>query len=251
MLHDEKLKIAGFVVIILVAGFFFSWSRAPVELRLVELAQPKGFRTLILDTQSSRLNPFFDISPNGTQSSSHSELSVCDGLYRDQGSPVFGAQNAKISIVEFFDYRCPYCKELMRILEELEKEKGIRLIYKEWPILSEGSKLAARAALGAAAQGKYKEFHSQLMNSRLLTTNAYVKSLAKEHGLDPDRLLSDMSTPGITATLQRNATLASELGIIGTPALVVGRTIVQGAISKNQLERLIDIEASIVSPKVC
>jgi len=164
---------------------------------------------------------------------------------------VLGPSDANITLVEFFDYRCPYCRVLKDVLFQLQKERSIRIIYKEWPILSDGSKLAARAALGAAKQGKYFEFHSKLMESPLMTTDFYVKSLATDQNIDPGKLFQDMQAPEISAALKRNAALAYELGVIGTPALVVGRTIVQGAISKKQLGRLIDIEIASPSTVAC
>ncbi len=251
MIDNKTTKIAGLIVAVLVLGYFSIWGRGSVELKFVELSSPKGFRTLILETQSSGPNALFGLSSQNTVKSSPSGQAFCDMLFRDDSSPVLGPKHAKVSIVEFFDYRCPYCRTLTEILFQLQEERGVRIIYKEWPILSEGSKLAARAALGAAVQSKYQEFHSRFMNARLLTTNAYIKSMAADHDIDPVKLFRDMNGPQITAALKRNAIVASELGIVGTPSLVVGRTIVQGAITREQLEQLIDIETKTPPSKVC
>jgi len=241
--------IAGLLVLAVIAGYFGIWKRDWGNFKFVELSSPKGFRTLLLDTQSSSPSPLFGMSPQ--PSLVIPAEAFCDILFQDSTSPVLGPQNAKVRIVEFFDYRCPYCRVLKDILFQLQKERSVRIIYKEWPILSEGSKLAARAALGAAKQGKYFEFHSRFMKSRLLTTESYVKTLAADNSIETEKLLKDMKSPETSAALERNAALAYELGVIGTPSLVVGRTIVQGAISKKQLGRLIDIEAAAPVTKVC
>lgn len=227
------------------------WARSPVDLKFVELSSPKGFRSLVLNAQSSGFDPLFAVGMQTAQKQSGQPLALCETLYHDSSSPELGDRQAKVSIAEFFDYRCPYCKVLKDILDQVRIKQNVRVIYKEWPILSEGSKLAARAALAAVSQGKYMAFHSQLMNARLLTTPAYVKHLAVKNTIDPDTLFRDMQNPRISAALQRNAALAHELGIVGTPALVVGRTIVQGAISQKQLERLIDLEADSTAQKMC
>jgi len=250
MARDKAFKIAGVISVVIIVGIFINWWRDSADLKFVELSSPKGFRALVLNTQSSSPGPLFGLSPQSPQNTVAPEA-FCQTLFEDKSSPVLGDRKAKVDIVEFFDYRCPYCKELKDILVQLKGERSVRIIYKEWPILSEGSKLASRAALGAAAQGKYMEFQSQLMSARLLTTQAYVKKMAANNNLDVKKLFKDMNAPKTTAALERNAALAYELGVVGTPALVVGRTIVQGAISKKQLARLIDIEASSPQTKVC
>lgn len=247
----KRTMIAIVVIAVAVLGYVQFFGAGRVELKFVELPSPKGFRALILDTQTSNLNPLFGLPSTADKAEAKLKVSVCDGLLRDGSSPEIGPRDAKVTLVEFFDYRCPYCKKLSEILFELQEERNVRVIYKEWPILSEGSVVGARAALAAGLQGKYVTFHTQLMSARLLTTNGYARNMAMEHGLDAQKLLKDMYAPEMTAVLQRNAALAHELGVIGTPVLVVGRTIVQGAISKQQLGQLIEIEASSPSSSVC
>ncbi|MCP4074500.1 MAG: DsbA family protein [Hyphomicrobiales bacterium] len=248
-MNKNKVLMVVILVIFVVAGVLAYREYDAPNFRFAELQSPKGFRALILNSQSSDVNPLLGVTPKTTDRLT--AQAFCQTLYHDKDSPEFGPSDAKVTIVEFFDYRCPYCKNLMGILDQLREERPVRIIYKEWPILSEGSNIAARAALGAANQGKYKTFHSRFMNSRFLTTQAYVKSLAGDQNLDTKKLLKEMYMPEITKALQRNAMLASALGIIGTPALVVGRTIIQGAITKRQLEYLIDLEAATEQSMVC
>ena len=128
---------------------------------------------------------------------------------------------------------------------------NVRIVYKEWPILGDSSLLAARAGLAADKQGKYLAFHTRLMNSRLIPTAAYIEEVAAEVGLNQLQLITDMNSAVTTHAIQRTSALASALGLLGTPALVVGRTIVQGEITRSQLERLIENERHLQTPRVC
>ena len=127
----------------------------------------------------------------------------------------------------------------------------MRIVYKEWPILGESSKLAARAALAADKQGKYQEIHTKLMQSGFIPSIGYIEYLAAELDMDWPRLSRDMASDETTLALKRTSTLADKFGFIGTPSLVVGRTIVQGAITRAQLESLIEIEAASELPSLC
>jgi len=117
--------------------------------------------------------------------------------------------------------------------------ENVRLIYREWAILGPPSVLAARAALAADRQGKYLPLHERLMRSRLILTMDYIDALAGDLGIDRARLHTDMTASGTELALRRTAKLASSLGFLGTPGLVVGRTVVQGEISRRDLEALI------------
>jgi protein-disulfide isomerase len=128
---------------------------------------------------------------------------------------------------------------------------NVRIIYKEWPILGDSSVLAARAGLAADKQGKYLAFHTRLMNSRLIPTAAYIEGISVDLGMNQSQLRVDMDSQITTLAIQRTSALASTLSLIGTPALVVGRTIVQGEITRRQLDRLIENERQLQSPKVC
>lgn len=160
-----------------------------------------------------------------------------DELVNDPGSPVGGNPKGDVTIVEFFDYRCPYCKRVAPSLARLMKEDGnIRFVYKEWPILGDMSVLAARAALAARKQGKYREFHDALMNARASLSEAVIFSLAEGIGLNVDQLKSDMDEGEIDVIFARNMALASSLSITGTPAFVIGDQLIPGAIGFEALK---------------
>jgi len=161
-------------------------------------------------------------------------------LLQDPASPAIGPANADVVLVQFFDYRCPYCKQVAEPVIELARaDPRLRVVFKELPILGPDSVVASRAALAAAIQGQYQKFHLALMARRGPLDEASVLALARENGLDQARLRADMARPEVTAQIERNRTLARDLGIRGTPAFVVGDEIVPGAIDIDTMRRLV------------
>src|ERR1051326_5828480 len=119
-------------------------------------------------------------------------------IFEDPDTPVAGNPNGDVSLVEFFDYRCPYCKQVEPSLEALLKEdRQLRLVYKEMPVLGQASTIAARAALAARSQGKYDEFHRALMTAKGQMDEATVYKVAVSVGLDVERLKKDMAAPEV------------------------------------------------------
>ena len=163
-----------------------------------------------------------------------------DQLYRSRSDPSVGDPKATVTIVEFFDYQCPYCRRMAQQLAELNKDDpDLRIVYKEFPIFGPASTLAARAALGAARQGKYEEFHLALMGIRGAPSERSIFRAAERIGLDAGRLRADMNSPNTQRIFQRNHQLAQELGIRGTPAFVIGDQVIPGAIEIRRLRELI------------
>jgi protein-disulfide isomerase len=161
-------------------------------------------------------------------------------LLHDPGSPVGGNPAGTVTVVEFFDYRCPHCRRMAPVVRALAAEDAtVRLVFKEWPILGEESVIAARAALAAAAQGRYVEAHDRLMRaSGPLTAPRVVQTLV-ELGLDEARLRRDMEGPEVAATITRAHALAQTLGLDGTPAFVVGDDVIMGAVDLDTLRTLV------------
>ena len=154
-----------------------------------------------------------------------------DALIADPEAPVAGNPEGAITLVEFFDYRCGYCKRVKPTLETLLAENDdLRLVYKEFPILGPESTLAARAALAARAQGGYGPFHTALMEADGALERAHILEIARSVGLDDERLVQDMDEPAIDALIESNAALAQDLGIRGTPAFVIGDRVIGGAL---------------------
>lgn len=161
-------------------------------------------------------------------------------IFNDPQTPSSGAANADVTIVEFFDYRCQYCKQAQATLAQIARsDQRLRIAYKELPILGPDSVVAARAALAATLQGQYLKMHNALMARRGTLDEATVLAVAGEIGLDAQRLKADMSRPEIGAQIERNRALARDLGIRGTPAFVIGEQIVPGAIDLETMRRLV------------
>ena len=161
-------------------------------------------------------------------------------IYEDPGDPVGGNPNGDVTIVEFFDYRCGYCKRVAPVVEEaLAKDKKIRIVYKEFPVLGPNSVLAAQAALASRAQGKYIAFHKALIKAKISYDEESIMKIATAVGIDTARLKKDMRAPRIQTQIAKNRTLARSLNIRGTPAFIVGKQIFPGALTPAQLAHMI------------
>jgi len=136
-----------------------------------------------------------------------------------------------MTVVEFFDYHCGYCKLAFNTMNEFPSKdwSDVRTIYVEFPILREESTSAARAALAAAKQGKYTEIHNAFMEAREVISDEMIAETARSNGLDVDQLLADMKSPEISQTISRNLELASKIGVSGTPAFLINKEMVSGA----------------------
>lgn len=163
-----------------------------------------------------------------------------DALFRDAADPVKGNQRGDVTIVEFFDARCGYCKQLHPTMEALlRRDANVRVVMKDLPILGPNSVLASRALLAAQRQGRYQPLYDALLTLRTEPTEAVLRQQAERVGLDWARLRREMDDPAIERRLQSNLRLARTLGIEGTPALVIGEALVPGAVDLPTLERLV------------
>jgi protein-disulfide isomerase len=159
-------------------------------------------------------------------------------IFRPAGSPVVGNAKGDVTVIEFFDYNCPYCKKAFHEVAQLiEKDKQVKLIVKEFPILSKGSEEAAKVALAAKTQGKYWEFHRAVQEAQGQTNEAAALRIAEKLGLDMARLRKDMASPDVKKEIDDTRALAAKLGIQGTPHFLVGDRVIPGA-PENLLEQL-------------
>lgn len=160
-------------------------------------------------------------------------------LLDDPSSPVGGNPDGDVTLIEFFDYRCAYCRRVVSSMRALlDEDRGLRVVFKELPVLGPDSVRAAQAALASRKQARYVPFHFALMTSDDLSL-AGIRAAARAVGLDPDRLEADMAAPEVLAAIEANYALANELGIEGTPAFVIGDQLIPGAVDKVRLEQLI------------
>jgi protein-disulfide isomerase len=157
-------------------------------------------------------------------------------LLGDPLTPVSGNPKGDVAVVEFFDYRCPYCKAMAPDLAKAVAEDGkTRLVYKEFPILSPTSIVAAKAALAARYQNKYVAFHDRLMGLKGSFEESDIYSAAVDVGLNVAQLKRDMAKPEIADAIARNYSLADKLDIQGTPAFVIGEKLLDGVATSDEL----------------
>lgn len=163
-----------------------------------------------------------------------------DQIFADAAAPTAGNPVGDVTIVEFFDYKCPYCKQVAPALEALlQADKGLKLVFKEFPILGDPSVLAARAALAAAKQDRYLALHQAMMAYRGDLDLTSIATMAAEAGLDAEKLVADMKSEEIAKQLTANHELAVALSIRSTPTFIIGDKVIPGALSIERLRDLI------------
>ncbi|MBK0327447.1 DsbA family protein [Rhodobacteraceae bacterium F11138] len=168
----------------------------------------------------------------------------CRAAFGSRGWP-----GGTVPVAVFTDYNCPYCPVLSRlVLDLIASDAPIAVRWHDLPILGPRSRAAARAAVAARSQDRYLPVHEYLMHSVLRPGPHALRQLAAEFGMDPDRFLRDVASQATTDRLQRSAATAAVFGIVGTPSLLVGRTLVLGEISRETLLRLIDLELATPFP---
>lgn len=205
--------------------------------------RPAGFRRLAAGQSSAGFSPLFGLDDEAGPGISAAVAEVgadpCGSLYGGNGLDA-----GVVPIASFSDYNCPFCRVLTLRLVEIEDaaDGDVQIAWHELPLLGEASMLAAQGALAAKRQGAYVEFHRRLMRAPFRATPEYLEALAEAIGVDHDRLREDMQSTAVQEEIMRSSALAKAFGFIGTPALVVGRTVVQGEIDDATLKRLIDRE---------
>ena len=156
-------------------------------------------------------------------------------LFYNTNSPVAGNPAGNVTVVEFFDYQCPHCKNVSPEMNKLiSLDKNVRVIYKELPIFGSNSEFAARAALAANLQGKYADFHNALMNARGGLSHDAILNIASNMGLDIQKLQNAMNNKAITEELKTNFKLANAFNFPGTPAFVIAKVPVGSAAQNAQ-----------------
>lgn len=166
-------------------------------------------------------------------------ISRREDFEQDVNAPVLGNPNGDVTVVEFFDYNCPYCKRAADVVDELiANDQKVRLVYREWPILNEGSVFAARAALASREQEKYAQMHKALMSAPRVDETVTLK-IAADLGLNLDKLRADMQKPEVEAHIRLSMDLARGLNINGTPTFVVGEVVAPGLVPLDQLNGLV------------
>jgi protein-disulfide isomerase len=164
-------------------------------------------------------------------------------LYNDGYSFVAGNKNGDVTLVEFYDYNCGYCKQVPDVLARLiEEDKNLKVIFKELPILAETSQFASVAAMASMKQGKFSKFHSAMMKNKRALTEDLILKIATDSGIDEAQLLIDMEDPKIEENIMKTKYLVQNIGISGTPGFVIGNQIIPGFIPYEKLKAIITKE---------
>jgi protein-disulfide isomerase len=151
-------------------------------------------------------------------------------IFQSPTAPVAGNPKGDVTIVEFFDYNCGYCKKALPDLASvMQSDKNVRVVLKEFPILSKGSEETAKVALAAKMQGKYWDFHLAMLNTQGQANEASALKVAEKVGLDMARLKKDVGSAEVKKEIDDTRALAQRMGISGTPHFLVGDKVVAGA----------------------
>ena len=167
-----------------------------------------------------------------------------DSIFNSPHGVVLGNKDGDVAFVEFFDYNCGYCKRAMAdMLDLLKSDPNLKIVLKEFPVLSEGSVEAAKVAVAVRMQDpkKYLDFHTRLLGGRGPVDKARALAAAKDVGLDVARIEKDLASPEIRATIEENMKLAEDMGLNGTPSYVIGKQVVVGAVGLEGLKEKIGI----------
>jgi protein-disulfide isomerase len=169
-----------------------------------------------------------------------------DTIFNSPRGVVLGNKDGDVTFVEFFDYNCGYCKRAMADMLDLMKEDPkLKVVLKEFPVLSDGSVEAAKVAVAVRMQDptgkKYLDFHQKLLGGRGPADKARAMAAAKDAGLDTARIEKDLASPEIKATIAENFKLAEDMGMNGTPSYVIGKQVVVGAVGLEGLKEKIGI----------
>lgn len=176
--------------------------------------------------------------------------SFAKDLFDQSSTTTAGNPNGKVTVVEFFDYQCPHCVDMAPVMEAIIKANpNVRVVYKDFPIRGPASELAAKAAIAAGMQGKYSELSHAILTANQPITEDSIMRLAKDNGLDVEKLKKDMNSPAVDKQIKSNMQLAKNLKLFGTPALFVANTstskpdnisYIPGYADQKQLQNFID-----------
>lgn len=169
-----------------------------------------------------------------------------DTIFNSPRGVVLGNRDGDVTFVEFFDYNCGYCKRAMAdMLDLMKTDPKLKVVLKEFPVLSEGSVEAAKVAVAVRMQDpsgkKYLDFHQRLLGGRGPADKARAMAAAKEAGLDTARIEKDLASPEVRATIEENFKLAESMGMNGTPSYVIGKQVVIGAVGLDSLKEKIGL----------
>ncbi len=235
------LAVIGFVGY---RGGWFARLSPAGEFDFQTMQDPADYRILPSGPISASGVPLFGLDSEKPSGLLAAEAAVAD----DRCASLFGAAtraDGAVPIAYFFDYQCPICRRLTPVLRTL---RGVQISWHDLAGLGPTSEVAARATIAAGAQGAYELFHDRLMRARFQANDGYVRALAESVGIDADQLIADMQDPNVERRMWLSRAPANKFGMIGTPGMVIGRTVVIGDIDVRDMTRLIALERGDPGP---
>ena len=197
----------------------------------------------ILENPEILIESLEKFTANQKEKEKKSFVNILNNFYDNkvyESLPRIGNNDSKLIIVEFVDYNCGYCKKTLQIINSLlDRNNNIKIIFIDFPILSETSYIAAKGALAAFEQGAYFEFHSKLLNGNKKFSDDYIVDLAKDMNLDVSKFKKDMNSDLISKKLENNIKFARSLNIRGTPSFIINKKVYPGAYKLDKLEEII------------
>ena len=246
---------------IFVAAFCFLWATAaPSFAESFNAAQKTEFEKLVHDyllehpeilrDMANKLEANDKLAADNTRNSVLS--TQAKNIFHNPIDAVVGNPKGDITVVEFMDYNCGWCKKSVKELQSLvASDKNVRVVLKEFPIFGEGSEYAARAALASVKQNKYWQLHQALFASESKVTVEVVDQIAQEQGIDVAKMKIDMKSPEIDAAVKANQAMAQSLALTGTPAFIVDDKLIPGYIELGNLQAMLAQARANGGCKVC
>ena len=163
-----------------------------------------------------------------------------NALERDPTAPVLGNPDGNITLTEFFDYNCGFCRKMLPVMQQLVTgDPDLRVVYREWPVFGPGSEFAARASLASLPTGKYWQFHAGMLGMRGRAEEASVMRIARDVGLDEAELRERMESDAVAKHISTSFLLADHMGLMGTPTFICGDEAVFGQMTLQEMRDLV------------
>jgi protein-disulfide isomerase len=189
-----------------------------------------------------------ELNRREAETAEQERLKVLSSLYKEE-TP-FSTGDGKVTLVEFFDYNCGYCRKAFEdIVGIADTNKDLRLVFVEFPILSEESRVASEAAIASVKQGKYFEYHTALMRHNGRVDGDVAMKIAADVGLDVEKLKEDMKAPEVAELIEKNLQLGTSIGVQGTPAIFIGDEAIPGA--PDNLKEILNTAVTDINKNGC
>jgi len=219
------------------AGVFTDAQKAAIEEIVRDLLTKKEPDLVVKAAQEMQNRDEAEVSAKSQQALKDNR----EKIDNDPSSPIAGNPKGDVTLVEFFDYQCGFCKTAYdNIFKVVGEDKKVKFVFKELPILGPNSVQASKAALASVKQGKYQKFHETLMKTKERLSDEVIFNAAKTSGLDVEKLKKDMADESIDKIIKANQALAKEVGAHGTPTFIINDQLYPGAMQYEQLKKAVE-----------